>query len=98
MNKTKREKMKAEAQKELATFNEQRLKKIAAKRAANKEEESAFAAKIREAEESHNPWERTVSLVDINNTEESEDRSDVSRLRSLLIQLKNAPQATQGAE
>ena len=90
--------MKEEAKKELATFNEQRLKKIAAKKAANKEEESAFSAQIRDAEESNNPWERTVSLVDINAMEESEDRTDVSRLRNLLIQLKNAPQAAQGSD
>ena len=38
--------------------------------------------------ESDNPWERVVKLVDL---QQEGEGSDVSRMRSILIQLKNEP-------
>ena len=55
---------------------------------ANRQSEQKFLEDMEAQSEVENPWQRVTSLVDTNaNPEES---SDVSRLRSILVHLKNA--------
>mmetsp|Transcript_17115 Transcript_17115/g.19471 ORF Transcript_17115/g.19471 Transcript_17115/m.19471 type:complete len:209 (-) Transcript_17115:593-1219(-) len=88
-NKTKREEMKQEAMKELEKFSKEFKMKCETKHSSNKSEEEEFTTKVRDAETnaSLNPWERIVTLVDL--AEKGEGR-DVTRLRNMLIQLKNS--------
>ena len=38
-----------------------------------------------------NGWERVVKLIDCDTKPEKDGRSDLSRMRSILVQLKNEP-------
>lgn len=91
-NETKRTEMRSKAKAELVNFIEQRKLRVQAKIASNREEEEAYMNEQREGLASGNPWERIVSLVDLNSTEsDGQSKTDLSRLQHILIQLKNAP-------
>mmetsp|Transcript_6597 Transcript_6597/g.8378 ORF Transcript_6597/g.8378 Transcript_6597/m.8378 type:complete len:223 (+) Transcript_6597:308-976(+) len=92
-NKKMREEMKEIAAKELETFLKEYRNKCETKHSNNKQEEEEFTKKIRDADQggSLNPWERIVNLVDVSENSMTEGREkDVTRLKNMLIQLKNS--------
>jgi hypothetical protein len=88
----KRAEMKAAAQKELAQWYESKRSGSVSKAKTNRAREAEFLAAINDALAAENPWERIMALVDVSNTEKEEGKKDLSRLKGLLIQLKNSPQ------
>jgi len=56
----------------------------------NREAEQLLMEQLASDIESENPWDRIVSLVDLQ-TGMSDETLDVSRMRQVLIQLKNSP-------
>jgi len=87
-----RAEMKEAAKKELDGFLAEKKVKNAAKLKLNREEEQEFMNSINDALTAENPWERIYTLVDVA-SKPSEDKTDVTRLKNILIQLKNAPVA-----
>jgi len=93
----KRESLREAARKELAQFKDEKAAGAASKAKANRESESVFMQSIDDALTAANPWERIATLVDVNaQARDGDDEPDVSRLRSLLIQLKSTPMELQG--
>ena len=88
---------KASAETELDKFYDERTDKKAQRAATNREHESAQIADTeRLARESSagNPFARIVALVDTQVGEKASEGPDMSRMRTLLIQLKNDPPST----
>ena len=81
---------KEEARKELELFQEQQEKRMDTTRSANRTHESATLEKLEADLESDNAWERVGSLVDLSEvvTKEDKAKSDTSRMRMILRQLK----------
>ena len=71
--------------------SERQLKKSEAMK-SNREAEQILMEQLASDIESDNPWDRIVSLVDLQ-TGTSDAALDVSRMRQVLIQLKNSPPA-----
>ena len=91
-NAAKRAEMKAAAHKELAQFYDTKRAGSASKAKANRAREAEFMTAINDALTAENPWDRISSMVDVSSTaaDKEEGKSDVSRLRGLIIQLKNS--------
>mmetsp|Transcript_25224 Transcript_25224/g.77781 ORF Transcript_25224/g.77781 Transcript_25224/m.77781 type:complete len:126 (-) Transcript_25224:332-709(-) len=74
----------------LEAFETERETKKKDLMAKNREAEQRLMEQIATDNESSNPWDRIVSLVDLQ-TGTSDETLDVSRMRQVLIQLKNSP-------
>ena len=59
----------------------------------NREKEQVLMEQLAAEVESENPWERIVSLVDLQ-AATSDENMDTSRMRQVFIQLKNSPPTT----
>lgn len=81
---------KADAQKELQDFYEKREVQIQTQKDANAVAEKEFVQRQEALLTSNQPWEHICSLIDLNNKANSER---MSRMRSLLLQLKSDKKA-----
>mmetsp|Transcript_18413 Transcript_18413/g.38339 ORF Transcript_18413/g.38339 Transcript_18413/m.38339 type:complete len:165 (+) Transcript_18413:31-525(+) len=77
-----------QAGKDLEQFVAERDASRESKMSKNRSEEQVKLEALEADLESDNPWERVVKLVDL---QQEGEGSDVSRMRSILIQLKNEP-------
>ncbi|KAJ8611932.1 hypothetical protein CTAYLR_004355 [Chrysophaeum taylorii] len=82
----------ARAKEALESFESERQRKIQDTMQKNREKEQLLMEQFATEIESENPWERIVSLVDLQ-TGMSDENFDVSRMRQVFIQLKNSPPA-----
>merc|ERR1719281_2423763 len=82
--------LRKQAETELADWYKDRTETISKKLAANRAEEETLEASKKGAVPSANIWERVVDLIDTNSRAADAER-DISRMRTLLIQLKAAP-------
>lgn len=80
----------AEAKAALENFETEREVKVRAAMQTNREKEQVLMEQLAAEGESENPWERIVSLVDLQ-ASTSDENFDVSRMRQVFIQLKNNP-------
>merc|ERR1719384_236957 len=76
------------AEEDLVTIQSQRESKREAKMAKNREEEQEKLEAIEAGLESENSWKRVVKMVELNQ-DSSDDALDNSRMRDVLIFLKN---------
>ena len=83
----------AEAKAALETFEQEREAKKQAGMQTNREKEQVLMEQLAAEVESENPWERIVSLVDLQ-AATSDENMDTSRMRQVFIQLKNSPPTT----
>ena len=80
---------------DLEQFNLEREKTKEAKQESNRTREAAMQEQMEADLESANPFERVVKLVEIDAKQAKDSTaSDMSRMRSLLVKLKNEPLAT----
>mmetsp|Transcript_10052 Transcript_10052/g.13055 ORF Transcript_10052/g.13055 Transcript_10052/m.13055 type:complete len:416 (-) Transcript_10052:414-1661(-) len=88
-NEEKRNQMREEADEELEAHYEQRTNTSAARFSSNREQEKELLKDIQDKLDAStgNPWERTMSLIDI---QAEADGADKTRMRNLLIQLKSS--------
>merc|ERR1719388_440017 len=81
------------AKEDIAAWYEERKTNNAKKAKTNREEEATLEAARAEAmKPGANPWERIVDLIDTN-AQAGDSFRDTSRMRTLLISLKNNPPA-----
>jgi uncharacterized protein (UPF0548 family) len=80
--------VKEKAAEELANWHKQRETKLTAKKETNRSEEAVVVEGLAADIEGAAPWERVMKLIDTN-TEASDAKADVSRMKKLFIQLKN---------
>mmetsp|Transcript_856 Transcript_856/g.3398 ORF Transcript_856/g.3398 Transcript_856/m.3398 type:complete len:127 (-) Transcript_856:542-922(-) len=85
----------ASAKTALEQFETERQTKLREAMAKNREAEQVLMEQLATDIESHKPWDRIVSLVDLQ-TGMSDETLDVSRMRQVLIQLKNSPPGANG--
>lgn len=78
------------AKEALENLEAERQQKIRETMQKNREKEQLLMEQFATEIESDNPWERIVSLVDLQ-TGMSDENLDVSRMRQVFIQLKNSP-------
>uniref|UniRef100_A0A915ANT3 Clathrin light chain n=1 Tax=Parascaris univalens TaxID=6257 RepID=A0A915ANT3_PARUN len=83
----KKEEMRAAAKKELDEWYAQRAEQLRKTKAANRKLEQELLAE-RDSTEGGAEWDRIAKLCEFN-TKNSKNTADVSRLRSLLLQLKS---------
>jgi len=76
------------ARKDLDTFNEQRYVKREAKMVQNRSEEQTKLEAMEADLENDNSWQRVVKLIDLQQ-DTIDDGWDVSRMRDVVIMLKN---------
>mmetsp|Transcript_11368 Transcript_11368/g.15550 ORF Transcript_11368/g.15550 Transcript_11368/m.15550 type:complete len:135 (+) Transcript_11368:102-506(+) len=81
---------KERAKEALENFEAERQTKLRESMQNNREAEQLLMEQLASDIESENPWDRIVSLVDLQ-TGMSDETLDVSRMRQVLIQLKNSP-------
>ena len=79
------------AQEELERFNVEREKSKEAKQEKNRALEATMQEQMDADLDAANGWERVVKLIDCDTKPEKDGRSDLSRMRSILVQLKNEP-------
>jgi hypothetical protein len=79
-----------QAAKDLEQFNAEKDTAREANQSKNRNEEQVLLEQLEADLDSDNPWERVVNLVDIE-ARDNDDKSDVSRMRQLFIQLKTEP-------
>ena len=80
------------AKNELEDWSKQREIRLTKKKEMNRSTESVFVEQIESALVSKNTWERVTKLVDITQSDAKDGlKSDVGRMRSLFVQLKNEP-------
>lgn len=84
----KKKELVEKAQEALNDFNATREDHKSRRKATNRDSEKDFLAQIDSEKESDNSWSRVVGMVD---TKDDADGADISRMRSILIQLKNKP-------
>ena len=84
------EKVRAKATEDLEQFNSEKEKMREANQQKNRNEEQVLLEQLEADLDSDNPWERVVNLVDIE-AKNDDDKSDVSRMRQIFIQLKTEP-------
>jgi len=90
---TDKKERRAKATQDIAALYEERKTNNAKKAKANREEEATLEAARAEAmKPGANPWERIVDLIDTN-AQAGDSCKDTSRMRTLLISLKNSPPA-----
>jgi len=78
----------AKAREDLQNFATQREQHKERAQATNRENEKDFLEQLEAAKDGGSSWERVVNMVD---TKEDPDGLDISRMRSILIQLKAKP-------
>jgi len=79
------------AKKELDDWKKQREIRLEKKKETNRSTEKVFVEQIESALVSKNTWERVTKLVDISQDAADSEKSDVGKMRSLFVQLKNKP-------
>ena len=79
-----------EANADIENFNTQREIRLNAKKETNRSEEQVFLEQ-QESELEGNTWDRVTKLIEGTADDNESDKSDVSRMRKLFIQLKNEP-------
>jgi hypothetical protein len=79
-----------EANTDIENFNAQREIRLNAKKEVNRSEEQVFLEQ-QESELEGNTWDRVTKLIETSADDNEMDKSDVSRMRKLFIQLKNEP-------
>ena len=84
----KKQALEAKARQALNDFAAQREDHKARRKATNRENEKDFLEQLASEKETTNSWARVVKMID---TKEDADTADVSRMKTLLIQLKNKP-------
>lgn len=89
-----RKEMLERAKQELEQFKVDKQKALEEKQKANRAQESEFLEDINEALTAENPWERILTLVDINQSSKEAGDRDLARLRKIFVQLKNDPPAS----
>ena len=67
----------------------QRDIKLNAKKEANRAEEAVVVEAVTAGIEGGEPWERVMKLIDAGETATDSEKADVSRMKTLFIQLKN---------
>ena len=83
----------AEAKSQLAQLETERQTTFQGRMQANREKEQVKMEQIVADNESPNPWERVVSLVDLQ-ADAVAAAGDTSRMRQVLIQMKNSAKAS----
>jgi hypothetical protein len=83
-------KIEEEANNDIENFNTQRETRLNAKKEVNRSEEQVYLEQ-QESELEGNTWDRVTKLVEAGTDDSESDKSDVSRMRKLFIQLKNEP-------
>tara|TARA_A100001035_G_scaffold236963_1_gene201053 strand:- start:52 stop:450 length:399 start_codon:yes stop_codon:yes gene_type:complete len=86
-------KVKDAATKELEAFKKEREMRLKKKAEINRENEKVFKDTIESELTLSNTWERVTKLVDLS-LDTDTNKSDVARMRSIFIGMKNAPEAT----
>lgn len=86
-------KVKETATKELEAFKKEREIRLQKKAEINRQNEKVFTETIESELTLSNTWERVTKLVDLS-LDTDADKSDVARMRSIFIGMKNAPEAT----
>ncbi len=84
----KKKELQDKAKESLKDFAKQRESHTSKRKASNRENEKDFLEQMQSEKESGNPWARVVNMID---TKEDADGMDVSRMKSILIQLKSRP-------
>jgi len=84
----RRNEMKEAAEQELEQHFAEMKNKLEARKKTNREEEKEFVERIDAALTTENPWERILSLVDINQSDLESKEKDMTRVRRLFLQLK----------
>ena len=79
-----------EALADIENFNSQRGVRLNAKKEANRSEEQVFLEQ-QESEFEGDTWDRVTKLIECSSEDADLEKSDVSRMRKLFIQLKNEP-------
>ncbi|GAB5034003.1 clathrin light chain [Nannochloropsis oceanica] len=81
------------ARAELAKFAEEREEMREKKQSANRKEEQVKLEKLEADLEAENPWERVISLIDMQTDVGGPESPscDLQRLKQMLIQLKAEP-------
>lgn len=82
----------------MSNWQTQRGIRLTAKKESNRSEEQVLVETLESEAEVLKTWDRVTKLIDAS-AEKTEDKgSDVSRMRTLFIQLKNEPlETTRGA-
>ena len=83
----------AEAKSALAQLETERQTQFQGRMQANREKEQVKMEQIVADNESPNPWERVVSLVDLQ-ADAVAAAGDTSRMRQVFIQMKNSAKAS----
>ena len=83
----------AEAKSQLAQLETERQTQFQGRMQANREKEQVKMEQIVADNESPNPWERVVSLVDLQ-ADAVAAAGDTSRMRQVFIQMKNSAKAS----
>ncbi|KAG4071856.1 hypothetical protein HA402_006017 [Bradysia odoriphaga] len=89
----KKEELKEQARKELEDWYKHHEEAIAKTKSANRNAEKQFVAELPDEIEPGTEWERIAKLCDFNPKSAKSSR-DVSRLRSIILQLKQNPLPT----
>jgi len=84
----KKAEQEAKARSDLNDFSKQKNDHKEKVMATNRGNEKDFLEQLESAKQGDNPWERVVNMVD---TKEDPEGLDISRMRSILIQLKSKP-------
>lgn len=85
---TEEEAIKSKATEDMANWHKQRDTKLTAKKETNRTEEAVVMEGLASDIEGAAPWDRVMKLIDAN-TDASDAKADVSRMKKLFIQLKN---------
>ena len=83
----------AEAKTQLAQLETERQTTFQGRMQANREKEQVKMEQMAAENESPNPWERVVSLVDLQ-ADAVAAAGDTSRMRQVFIQMKNSAKAS----
>ncbi|XP_037033149.1 clathrin light chain isoform X4 [Bradysia coprophila] len=89
----KKEELKEQARKELEDWYKHHEEAIAKTKSSNRNAEKQFVAELPDEMEPGTEWERIAKLCDFNPKSAKSSR-DVSRLRSIILQLKQNPLPT----
>jgi len=92
--------VKHQALEDLSNWTTQRSIRLNAKKDANRSEEQVLLEQLESEIDVGNTWDRVSKLIDAGADFSAEaEKSDVSRMRKLFIQLKNEPlEVTRGAQ
>lgn len=83
--------IKSKAAEDLSQWQVQRQTRLNSKKESNRSEEQVLLELLESEVEGGNPWERVTKLIDLSTESTDSKKSDNSRMKKLLIQLKNEP-------